>query len=117
MALGPISGGAIKLTSDENVTIALGIGEGIESALSLRVLPEWSGSPVWSLLSKNGVREFPVMTAVETLMIAVDHDEQRDGQKAATAATVRWNTAGREVLLAWPTSQGEDINDVVRDVS
>src|SRR5262249_49019139 len=48
MALGAISGGAVKLTPDENVTIALAIAEGIETALSLQRLPEWSGSPVWS---------------------------------------------------------------------
>ena len=39
LALGPIAGGAIKLTPDQDVTICLGIGEGIETALSLRGLP------------------------------------------------------------------------------
>src|SRR5262245_62552860 len=61
MALGPISGGAIKLTADENVTIALGIAEGIETALSLQQLPEWQGSPVWSLISESGIRKFPLL--------------------------------------------------------
>jgi putative DNA primase/helicase len=117
-ALGSMHGGAVKLTDDADVTKAVGIGEGIESTLSLQQLPEWSGSPVWSLLSKNGVRDFPVLSGIETLMIAVDHDtKKRDGQKAATAVAARWRAAGREVLLAWPAVPGDDINDVVRSVS
>lgn len=82
---------------------------------SLQQLPEWVGSPVWSLLSKNGVREFPVLTGVETLMVAVDHDAKQDGQKAATAVAARWRDAGREVLLTWPAVAGDDINDVIRE--
>ena len=117
MALGSLQGGAVKLTDDAEVTKAVGIGEGIESTLSLQQLPEWIGSPVWSLLSKNGVRDFPVLSGIETLMIAVDHDAKQHGQKAVTAVTARWSAAGCEVLLAWPTTQGDDINDVVRGVS
>lgn len=113
MVLGSLLGGAVKLTDDADVTKAVGIGEGIESTLSLQQLPEWFGSPVWSLLSKNGVRDFRVLPRIETLMIAVDHDVKQDGQKAATAAAARWRAAGREVLLAWPTVTGDDINDVI----
>lgn len=117
MALGKIEGGAVKLTDDAEVTKALGIGEGIESTLSLQQLPEWFGSPIWSLLNKNGVHDFPALSGIETLMIAVDHDEKQDGQKAATAVAARWRAAGREVLLALPNAQGDDINDVVRGMS
>jgi phage/plasmid primase-like uncharacterized protein len=115
MALGSIHGGAVKLTDDAGVTKAVGIGEGIETSLSLQQLPEWFSSPVWSLLSKNGVRDFPVLSGVETLMVGVDHDVKQDGQKAATAVAARWRAVGREVLLAWPSSPGDDINDVVRE--
>src|SRR5262249_2057999 len=55
MSLGPISGGAIKLTPDEDVTIAIGVAEGVESALSMQRLPEWFGSPVWSVISASGI--------------------------------------------------------------
>jgi hypothetical protein len=41
MSLGRVPGGAVKLTPDEDVTIALGIGEGIETTLSLPQRPEW----------------------------------------------------------------------------
>jgi putative DNA primase/helicase len=113
MALAPIGGGAIKLTSDVEVTIALGVAEGIETALSLQRLPEWLGSPVWSLLNANGVQNFPVLTAVETLAIAVDHD--RTGEKAARAVCERWRAAGREVFLAKPDNTDEDLNDVIAE--
>jgi hypothetical protein len=71
MALGRAAGGAIKFTPDVDVSIAIGIGEGIESTLSLQRLPEWFGSPVWSVLSAVGIRDFPVLPGIETLFVAV----------------------------------------------
>ena len=113
MALGPIAGGAVKLTGDEAVTIAIGIGEGIESALSLQRIPEWAGSPVWSVLNENGVTNFPVLAGIETLAVAVDHDEA--GEKAALTVAARWRAASREVLLFEAVDSGDDMNDVVAD--
>jgi hypothetical protein len=63
LALGPIAGGAVKITPDADVTLCLGIGEGIESTLSLRELPEFGASPVWSLLSAGGLTAFPCSAA------------------------------------------------------
>jgi hypothetical protein len=111
-ALGPIGGGAVKLTADEDVTCGLGIAEGIETALSLQRLPEWAGSPVWSVLNENGVETFPLLARVETLVIAVDHDPP--GEAAARAVTKRWHEAGREVLLIEANKSGADLNDVIR---
>jgi putative DNA primase/helicase len=113
MALGRIGGGAVKLTADENVTIAIGIGEGIESALSLQRTPEWAGSPVWSLLNDSGVANFPMLDAIETLVVAVDHDDA--GEKAARAVAERWCAAARQVLLFEPVAPGDDMNDVIAD--
>jgi hypothetical protein len=110
--LGPIEGGAVKLTSDEDVTYGLGIAEGIETALSLQRLPEWAGSPVWSVLNENGVKTFPLLARVETLAIAVDHDPP--GEAAAREVTKRWHEAGREVLLFEANRAGADLNDVIR---
>jgi hypothetical protein len=111
MALGPLKGGAVKLTADEDVTYALGIAEGIETALSLQRLPEWRGLPVWSLVSADGVENFPVLAGIETLVVAVDHDEP--GEQAALAVSERWLAAGREVFLVEATRPGSDLNDVV----
>jgi hypothetical protein len=113
MALGPIAGGAIKLTADEDVTIALGIAEGIETALSLQRLPEWTGSPVWSLISASGLRQFPLLSGIETLAIAADHDMA--GERATIVVAERWQ--GREVLVFEAYADGADLNDIVRAAS
>lgn len=113
MSLGPISGGAIKLTSDENVSFALGIAEGIETALSLQRLVEWAGTPVWSLISASGIGRFPLLSGIETLAIAADHD--RAGERATFDAAERWQ--GREVLIFEAHDFGADLNDVAGNAS
>jgi putative DNA primase/helicase len=112
LALGPVGGGAIKLTPDEDVTTCLGIGEGVESVLSLRLAPEFGASAVWSLISAGGVERFPVLAGVESLWIAVDRDPA--GTKAAQACANRWRAAGREVFVVTATAHGADLNDVTR---
>jgi hypothetical protein len=111
MALGSIKGGAVKLTPDDCITYALGIAEGIETALSLARLPEWRGLPVWSLINADGIDSFPVLAGIETLVIAVDHDKA--GEDAALAVAERWRAAGREVLLVEATTPGNDLNDIL----
>jgi putative DNA primase/helicase len=112
LSLGPIGGGAIKLTPDEDVTTCLGVGEGIESTLSLRLAPEFGPSPVWCLLSAGGISAFPVLPGIECLWIAVDHDPA--GLKAAQTCADRWRCAGREVFLVKPRSESLDLNDTVK---
>jgi phage/plasmid primase-like uncharacterized protein len=110
-SLGPIGGGAIKLTADENVTIALGIAEGIETALSLQRLAEWQDSPVWSVICAGGIRKFPLLAEIETLVIAADCD--REGANATAEAAERWQE--REVLIIEATGDdGTDLNDVLQ---
>ncbi len=111
MALGPIGGGAVKLTPE--VTAALGVGEGIETTLSLRTIPEFGLSPIWSLLAANNLKEFPVLSGIECLWIAVDNDAA--GIAAAKAATSRWRAAGREVFCVQPVADGDDLNDIVKE--
>jgi hypothetical protein len=111
LALGPISGGAIKLTPDEAVTMCLGIGEGIESALSLRNRAEFGRSPVWSLISAGGVQRFPILSGIESLWIAVDHDET--GMRAARSTAQRWRASGAEAFLITPSAPGADLNDLI----
>lgn len=110
LALGPLAGGAVKLTPDAEVTLCLGIGEGLESTLSLRELPEFGRSPVWSLLSAGGVAAFPVLGGVEALWIAVDRDPA--GERAAHACADRWRAAAREVFFVAPKAERADLNDL-----
>lgn len=112
LSLGPVGGGAVKLTADENVTLCLGIGEGIESTLSLRLAPEFGASPVWALLSAGQVAMLPVLAGIEALWIAVDHDPA--GIRAADTVAERWRTAGREVFKVRPIAHQTDLNDLTR---
>jgi hypothetical protein len=96
LSLGPVAGGAIKLSPDEDVTLCLGVGEGLETSLSLRATPEFGPSPVWSLISASGIAGLPVLSGIESLWIAVDHDPA--GLKAARACASRWQASGREAF-------------------
>ena len=112
LSLGPVGGGAVKLTPNDAVTLSLGVGEGIESILSLRLTPEFGASPVWALLSAGQVAAFPVFAGIETLWIAVDHDEA--GIRAARECGRRWRSAGCEVFLVTPRIGRADLNDLVK---
>jgi hypothetical protein len=112
LAYGPVAGGAIKLTPDEEVTRCLGIGEGIESTLTLRLAREFGPSPVWSLLSAGGIGGFPVLPGIESLWIAVDHD--RAGINAAESCVDRWCNGGRHTFLIKPHAERLDLNDLVK---
>jgi len=117
MFLGPTAGGAIKLTPDDMVTNCLGIGEGIESTLSMRLAPEFGASPVWSVLCDGGISGFPVLPGFECLWIGVDSDANAVGQGAAAACSDRWTVAGREVFRITSNRLGEDLNDLARRAS
>jgi hypothetical protein len=111
LSLGPVSNGAVKLTPDEEVSTCLGIGEGLESTLSLRAVPEFGLSPIWSLIAAGGTERLPVLSGIECLWIAVDHDPA--GQRAARAAAQRWQISGREAFLITPSTPHADLNDLI----
>jgi len=111
LCLGPVAGGAIKLTPQEMMADELGIAEGIETALSLLYLerPPRAG---WSLISASGIATFPVLPRIRRLIIAVDHDAA--GEAAAETCARRWTRAGREVVLHKPVAAGADLNDLAQ---
>ena len=92
----------------------LGIGEGIETTLSLQMLPEFGASPVWSCLTASGVQTFPVLSGIEVLWLAVDNDIA--GRTSAQICASRWKQAGREVHPIKPTKAGTDFNDVIQEM-
>ena len=110
--LGPIKGGAIKFTPDEDVSTCLGVGEGVESTLSLRLLPNFGPSPVWSLISDDGIKRLPALPGIEVLWIAVDHDPA--GVQASETCAIRWTDAGAETFLVKPQAERDDLNDVFK---
>jgi putative DNA primase/helicase len=113
LALGPIAGGAIKLTEDEAVTLCLGLAEGIETALSMQLCPDFGRSPVWAAVHAGGIESFPVLSVIESLWLGVDHDPA--GLRACHALAHRWHQAGREAFLIKPRDHGRDLNDLVQE--
>jgi putative DNA primase/helicase len=108
MTLGPKTGAAIKLTTDDDVTYGLTIGEGLETVLGGMLLDH---RPAWSVLDAAGIAGFPVLSGIQTLTILVDHDDS--GLNAAHECGDRWIDAGREVLGVFSPRETEDVNDLI----
>lgn len=102
--------GVIRLWPDEEVTVGLGIAEGIETALSLA----HAMTPVWACIDAGHLAQMPVLGGIESLMVAADHDETGVGLKAARTCAERWAAAGRRAYIAIPSSAGQDLNDIAR---
>jgi putative DNA primase/helicase len=113
MTLGRKTGAAIKLSADEEVTMGLVIGEGLETVFSAMRL---SFNPAWAVGDASNVRLFPILSGIGSLTIIVDNDENGVGQRAALECSNRWTGAGREVFRIVPNRCGEDINDVVKRI-
>jgi hypothetical protein len=107
-SLGPTSGGAIKISPDREVHSGLLIGEGIETVLSASKFLQFK--PVWSLIDKNGVANFPVLSGIESVTVAVDNDDA--GRHASRQCIDRLTRAGVEVITA-QTNRVSDFNDLV----
>ena len=108
--LGAKVDGVVRLWPDVDVSTALGVAEGVETALSLA----HSHRPVWACLDAGNLAELLVLDGVEVLTIAADRDASGTGQAAAAACAERWVAAGREVLILLPDRIGDDLNDEVR---
>jgi putative DNA primase/helicase len=111
LSLGPTKGGCIRLTLDENVETCLGIGEGIETTLSLQSLPEFGATPVWSCIYADNIKNFPVLPGIECLWIAVDHEDA--GITGAHAAAGAWHASGRDVFLSQHKQHRKELNNVL----
>jgi putative DNA primase/helicase len=97
--------GVVRLVPDEDVTMGLGIAEGIETALA--VMQGFGWRPVWAAASAGAVRAFPVLPGIECLTVFADADGP--GLQAARACCRRWADAGREArMLAPPAGDWND---------
>lgn len=102
------SAGVIRLSPDDEVTMGLGIAEGIESALSVMQRAGWR--PVWAASSAGAIRTFPILAGIEALTIFADADGP--GITAARECALRWCEAGREARVIAPPAG--DWNDAMR---
>jgi hypothetical protein len=97
--------GVIRLVPDADVTLALGIAEGIETTLAVMQRIGWS--PVWAATCAGAIASFPVLPGVQGLTIFADAD--RAGAAAAQSCATRWRDAGREArIIAPPTGDWDD---------
>jgi putative DNA primase/helicase len=108
MALGPKSGGAIRLSRSDCGDLA--IGEGVETCLAGMQL---GSGPTWSVIDAGGMTAFPVLDHVGRLTIMADNDVSGTGQRAAAACRVRWEAVGKAVCCMMPKEPGQDFNDVL----
>ncbi len=103
-------GGVIRLVQNAEVTLGLGIAEGIETAVAAMAA---GFRPVWSTVDAGNMADFPVLPGIECLTVFVDNDPA--GIKAFEAVARRWREAGREVRKFLP-AEG-DVNDWWRERS
>ena len=89
--------GVVRLSSDDEVTMGLGITEGVEDGLAV-LLSGWA--PVWAATSAGAIDRFPVLAGIEALTIFADADAP--GIKAANTCLVRWRSAGLDACVAAP---------------
>ena len=111
--LGRARGAAIKLDADENVTLGLHIGEGVETCFA-----GWLAGfrPVWALGSVGAIAKFPVLSGIESITVFGETGDGGANRRAALACGECWVEAGREALLVEP-QVGGDLNDVWREVT
>jgi hypothetical protein len=104
--------GVVRLADDEQVTLGLGLTEGIENGLSVMQVAGWS--PVWACGSASNIAKFPVLDGIESLTIFADADQP--GMIAARECAARWAAAGCEVRII-PPRRGGDWNDLAREIA
>ncbi len=105
-ALGPISGGAVRLAP---VASTLALCEGIEDALALQ---QMTGRSAWTVLGTSGFKNFNPPPEIQTIVLAPDADQA--GDQAVTEAAERLARMGLRVLHLRPP-EGRDWVDVLRD--
>ena len=108
--------GVCRLFDDAEVTTALCIGEGIETALAAALA---FGPATWATLSAGNMAKLPVLPGVECITVIADHDRpNRHGRRAGEAAAAevgrRWRDAGREVRIWISAIEGADFADVAQ---
>jgi putative DNA primase/helicase len=113
------SDGVVRLWPDEDVTLGLVLGEGIETCLAAA---RAGLMPVWATLSAHNLAAFPVLPGIEGLTVLVDHDHpnpktgKRAGIEAAQSLIERYVTAGldpdRDVRVILPPTEGHDAADL-----
>jgi putative DNA primase/helicase len=105
MMLGPCQGGAVRLAEAGEW---LGVGEGIETCLS--VMQEME-QPVWAALSTSGLKALDLPPVVREVVLLADNDPA--GEQAVIFAGRRWIAAGISAKVARPDDGCSDFNEML----
>jgi hypothetical protein len=105
--LGPVAGGAVRLSEAEGPLVAC---EGIETGLSLMSGLLRAPATVWAALSTSGLHALSLPAIPGKLTIASDGDDP--GRAAAHALATRATALGWRVSML-PAPEGRDWNDVL----
>lgn len=100
-------GGAVRLASEAET---MGIGEGIETALSAMKLHD---VPVWAALNVGNMTKWQPPAVAKNILIFADEDSNYAGQYGATALAHRLVSEGYRVEIRWPGQIDTDWNDVL----
>ena len=86
---------------------------GIETGLA--VMTARPGLPVWATLSTSGLEQVALPASVNRIVILADHDASGADLAPAETAARRLRSEGREVVIAMPSREGDDFNDLLRE--
>ena len=100
-ALGPLTGGAIRLAPAAE---RMGIAEGIETALAASVIFKM---PVWAAYSADMLKAWQWPDQVRELLIFSDNDLSHAGQAAAFRLAQRASSKGLAVSVELPENIGD----------
>lgn len=102
--------GIICLERQAEIAGALGIAEGIETALSVQ--QHLRNVAMWACATAGGIERLPPHPVIQKLSIYADRDENGHGLRAARACAARWSKAGTNVEILTPR-EVKDWNDVI----
>ena len=102
--------GVVRLVPDVQVTLGLGLAEGIETGLAVMQAFRWR--PVWAAGSAGRIADFPMLPGIEALTVFADTDDRGAGMDAAQACARRWAAAGRDARIIAARAD-TDFNDAV----
>jgi putative DNA primase/helicase len=102
---GAFGGGAVRLTSADDV---MGLAEGVETGLSAMAMADL---PVWASLSSQRLHRVVLPAYVREVHIFGDNDDP--GRAAARKAADVHLQAGRRVVLRFPPDGVNDFNDLM----
>lgn len=111
MMLGRSGGGAVRLAPLGPHGV-VGLCEGIETGLAAMLA--CPGLPVWAALSTAGLEQALLPPEARRVVILADHDASGAGMRAAEATAAKLRLEGREVSIALPPTEGDDVNDMLR---